>query len=514
VLKVSFRHGLGDCVHFAHQLPLYTRRGHRLLVACPPDKQILFAASGVSITSDTAGTIGVPWHEGFWPNAEARWNNPWRWSKAAQNISVPPMPEIGTPEDLWDEYCGVQLNIFPHLPIEAYPSIAQWLNRLSRPIILLHTHGRSYALRKNFEAVQCWHLYRSLLQETSGTLILLDWENQVPRLAHERVRHLSDEWGQIDTAQLLVLLARADLMIGIDSGPLHAARFTDTPSIGVWMNDGSPPTWCLPRELLVNLVVGRRHQAWSRHSRIPFHIVECAEPTRMVEVLTSLAMYMLNRPRYLHPTQHGTDVLLQWFIRKRMYGIPTSLGAFNDRNRSFDLLLRNMSERFVSPRVIETGCMRVQDDFAGDGFSTYVFGCYLQKHGGQLISVDNSPEHCAFARLWSECFGSSVTVVRSDSIEWLRTNEESIDVLYLDSLDFGVQGGPTEIQAANHGLSELQAAYKNLHGRSLVVFDDTCYRCRTYHGKGALAVPWLLERGWEVVHSEYQTILSTREIQN
>lgn len=514
MLKVNFPHGLGDCIHFAHQLPLYTRRGHRILVSCVPDKQIVFAASGVSVSSDTADTITVPWHEGLCPNAEARWNNAWRWSKAARNISVPPLPEIGTPQDLWDEYCQVGLNIFPHLPIEAPHSITTWLSRLSRPIILLHTHGHSYTPRKNFEAEQCWHLYRSLLQETNGTLILLDWENRVPRLSHERVRHLTDDWGPIDTAQLLVLLGQADLIIGIDSGPLHAARLTNTPSIGVWMNDSSPPTWCLPRELQVNLVVGRRHQEWSRHSRIPFHIVECTEPTRMVEILTGLATYMLNPPRYLHPTQKGTDVLLQWFIRKRMYGTPTSLGAYSDRNLSFDMLFRTMSERFLSPRVVETGCIRVEDDFSGAGFSTYVIGCYLQKRGGQLTSIDNSPEHCAFARAWTECFGSRIAVVQGDSVEWLRTNEESIDVLYLDSLDLGVHGAPTEIQTANHSLSEIQAAYKSLHGRSLVVLDDTCYRCRTYHGKGALAVPWLLERGWKVVHSGYQTILSTRGMQN
>jgi hypothetical protein len=101
---------------------------------------------------------------------------------------------------------------------------------------------------------------------------------------------------QIDTQQLLALIGRADLTIGIDSGLLHAAHFTETPSIGVWMGDGSPPSWCLPRELQVNLVVGPRHQGWIRHSRIPFHIVECAEPTRMVETLTILATYMLKAP--------------------------------------------------------------------------------------------------------------------------------------------------------------------------------------------------------------------------
>jgi hypothetical protein len=414
------------------------------------------------------------------------------------------MPEIGTPQDLWDEYCKIRLNIWPHLPAEAHRSVEEWLRPLPRPLILLHTHGNAYALRKNLTTEQCWQLYRRLLQETDGTLVLLDWHSRVPRLGHYRVRHLTDDWTGIATPQLLALIGRADLMIGVDSGPLHAARFTDTPSIGVWMRDGAPPTWCLPRALQANLVVGRGHQQWSRRSRIPFHIVECPDPERMVEVLTTLAKYMLEPPRYLHSTHKGADVLLQWFVRQRMYGHASILGGYSDRNHSFDVLLRSMSERFFTPQVVETGCIRAEDDFAGAGFSTYVLGCYLQNRGGRLISVDNNQEHTAFARAWTECFGDAVEVVQGDSIEWLRSTRERIDVLYLDSLDTQAAG------AAEHCLAEIEAAYYRLHSGSLVVLDDTLYRCRAYHGKGALAVPWLLNRGWEIVYSGFQTILAAR----
>jgi Methyltransferase domain/Glycosyltransferase family 9 (heptosyltransferase) len=506
VLKVKFAHGLGDCVHFAHQLPLYTRRGHEILVACNPDKQTVFAASGVNVTTDDSDASFVPWHEGKSPNGEARWNNAWRWSKPARNISLPPMPGIGTPEDLWHEYCSVGLNVFPYLPSVAQTTVKAWLSGLARPIILLHTHGNSYASGKNLDFEQCWRLYRNLLQETSGTIVLLDWDNRVPRMAHQRVRHLIDDWARLDTDQLLALIGQADLIIGIDSGPLHAARLTDTPSVGVWLNDRSPLTWSLPRELQVNLVVGPQHQEWSRRSRVPFNLVECPDHHRMVATLTTLATYMLNSPRYLHATRRGTDVLLQWFVRKRMLGAPTGLGAFSDRNLSFDLLLRAISERFVSPCVIETGCIRAEDDFAGAGFSTYVLGCYLHKNGGRLISIDNTVEHCAFATEWTKCFGCNVEIVQSDSIGWLRDNAQTIDVLYLDSLDLSVPS------AAHHCLGEVQAAFHCLHASSLIVLDDTCYRSGSYHGKGALAVPWLLEHGWEIIHSGYQTMLSPRRM--
>src|SRR5579871_4370569 len=118
-LKLHFTHGLGDCAFFAHQLPLYVRRGYRVTVACTPDKHIVFADSGVEVCVDSGGSQHVPWHEGLTPTYEADWSNPWRWSKPARNISVAPLPNIGTPRDLWEEYCSVRLNILPHIPLEA-----------------------------------------------------------------------------------------------------------------------------------------------------------------------------------------------------------------------------------------------------------------------------------------------------------------------------------------------------------------------------------------------------------
>ena len=63
-------------------------------------------------------------------------------------------------------------------------------------------------------------------------------------------------------------------------------------------------------------------------------------------------------------------------------------------------------------------------------------------------------------------------------------------------------------QAANARIREIMAAEPLLHERSIVVFDDTVFRQRQYFGNGELAVPWLLQNGWKVLHSGYQTICS------
>jgi hypothetical protein len=501
-LKVEFTHGLGDCAFFAHQLPLYVARGYKITVACNADKHIVFADSGVEVSTDTSGSQPVPWYEGLTPTHESDCDTFWRWSKPGRNVSVAPMPDIGAPKDLWDEYRSIKLNIIPHLPLEASNAASRWLRDLPRPIVLLHTHGNTGSERKNLGPAQCRRLYQCLLDETEGTIVLLDWDNRVPRIAHWRVRHLSDDWTPVDTATLLALISQSDLLIGIDSGPLHAARLTDIPAIGVWTHGGSPVTWTLPRAQQLNLVLSKERLPWYARSRAPFHLLATSDDESAMGQLALLASWMLGPARYLDRSHLAADVQLQWLVRRQMQGRESALGGYVDRHRSFDVLLQQLSDRFAHPRIVETGCIRCEDDFVGAGFSTYVFGAYLQHRGGRLTSIDNDPQHCAFARHWTRCFGETVEVCLSDSVAWLRSGTEPIDLLYLDSLD------ADQARCAEHGLAEIEAAYRRLHARSIVVCDDTVYRANAFHGKGALLIPWLLQRGWRIVYSGHQTVLS------
>ena len=40
------------------------------------------------------------------------------------------------------------------------------------------------------------------------------------------------------------------------------------------------------------------------------------------------------------------------------------------------------------------------------------------------------------------------------------------------------------------------------------MFDDTPWQNGAFAGKGAKAVPWLLDQGWRVLYSGYQVILA------
>lgn len=185
---VRFLHGLGDCANFAKLIPLYLRRGHRIGVECTPDKALLFEAAGAEIVTQADHTH--PW--GYPPReVSSRHDGDHEGSKAAWNLSEFPLPEIGDKAALWEEYCASEVRLSPRIPIVDRAAVETWLADLPRPLLLLHTKGNTGQQAKSLPDSTTAMLYRELLDRFDGTLILLDWDQRVPRLHHHRVRHLS-----------------------------------------------------------------------------------------------------------------------------------------------------------------------------------------------------------------------------------------------------------------------------------------------------------------------------------
>src|SRR5436190_11003138 len=99
-IHVTFEHGLGDAVWFAHTIPLYIRRGYKVSVQCTPDKELLFRAAGAEISQQPG-----KWHRWAYPSEHTHDGHGqlWKGSKVANGISQEPMPNIGTRAELWDE---------------------------------------------------------------------------------------------------------------------------------------------------------------------------------------------------------------------------------------------------------------------------------------------------------------------------------------------------------------------------------------------------------------------------
>ncbi|QDV53287.1 glycosyltransferase family 9 protein [Gimesia fumaroli] len=493
---VKFFHGLGDSVYFAHSLPLYAKRGHKLKIRCRPDKHILYKPTGLEIITTNQNHVQRhPWKHP--PRIDQL--HPWSNNKAGMNLSRQPMPEIGEPDELWDEYCAIQLNIEPFLSDKSRAEVRLLIEELPRPLILLHTMGNSLPRRKNISPEITVELYQQLLDRTSGTIILLDWDNRVPRTSNKRVRHLTDDLRCLNTEELLTLMTMSDLLIGIDSGPLHLTRYTNTPAIGIWTHH-FPSHFTLPRERTLHTVIrALAGKNKTRQLRTPFNIVEQTTGSEHEPgILADLSVRMLEKPRYLTKSLIGADVQLQKIVEEhdqRVFG-------HQDNHQGFDLLFEEIVKHFEAPVIVETGMIKPKENWEGATFSTYLFGAFCSKYGGRVESVTLSEWSCKFANLWRELLKKSVCVHHEHACSFLDSlDDRSIDVLYQGSID------SDRSPCAQDYMEELKSAYPKLHDHSLIAYADTPCRKDTSRRRGKLAIPWLRERGWEVLHEGHLVIL-------
>lgn len=156
-----------------------------------------------------------------------------------------------------------------------------------------------------------------------------------------------------------------------------------------------------------------------------------------------------------------------------------------------------------SPIIVETGCARIEDNWAGDGLSTLIWADYVNTFGGKFYSVDIDPKCVEFAK--SKLAPSDrVELVCQDSLEFLKEFKQPIDLLYLDSMDFCTTGDPNPPQ--DHALAEAQIVSPILLSTSLMLIDD----CGLIHGgKGGKVVPYLVNDGpWAIAQYGYQILLT------
>ncbi len=182
------------------------------------------------------------------------------------------------------------------------------------------------------------------------------------------------------------------------------------------------------------------------------------------------------------------------FLNKRL--------SFRDKRASSFLLALELLQKRNAKVLVETGTSRCgKENFKGDGGSTVIFGHFASQMGLHLYSVDIDPGAVAKAQKAIKPYAKNVTVVCSDSIEFLENFDQPIDFLYLDSYDFE----PSDpFPSQWHHLNELEAALPMLHKNSIIMIDDCDL---PQGGKGKLVISYLLERGWRIAFQGYQVIL-------
>jgi hypothetical protein len=169
------------------------------------------------------------------------------------------------------------------------------------------------------------------------------------------------------------------------------------------------------------------------------------------------------------------------------------------RAKGFETIFELLSERWreVGPlTLVETGCVRAEGNWAGDGNSSVMFDAFASATASKFITIDISPQHCDLARRLC----SHATVVCGDSVAALyrlRQSISNIDFLYLDSMDIDWNNPHP---SALHHLKELCAAAPLLKPGSLVFVDDN----QAQIGKGMYVRAFMADIGATVVHDEYQ----------
>lgn len=107
------------------------------------------------------------------------------------------------------------------------------------PVLLLHYQGNTSGTRKDLLHEVARGVCTAAL--TAGVVpVILDWDRRSPLPDGRRVHCPGADhplWGGTgtgDAARLAALVALAGLAVGVDSGPLHVAGATATPTLGVW----------------------------------------------------------------------------------------------------------------------------------------------------------------------------------------------------------------------------------------------------------------------------------------
>ena len=188
---------------------------------------------------------------------------------------------------------------------------------------------------------------------------------------------------------------------------------------------------------------------------------------------------------------------MNWFTKYK-----DKLGV---RYAAFEKLFSIAEERDLKI-IIETGTSRGKSKFYyrkpkvnwKDGMSTLLFAEYADMVDGTFWSCDIDNQNIFNAYHFTQRFAYKVNFAVADSLIFLRDLSTTIDILYLDSLDGNISG------ANEHQLKEAEIAESKLSERGIILLDDK-------GTKTELSIPYLNERGWDIIFENDQQVLLSRK---
>jgi len=145
------------------------------------------------------------------------------------------------------------------------------------------------------------------------------------------------------------------------------------------------------------------------------------------------------------------------------------------RKTSFTKIFEYLDKLQGPINIVETGCLRIKDNFDGDGQSTLLFDKYTlgRGSGSKVYTVDINPNA---TKVCKSIVSKNVEVNTGDSVKYLielikklKKENKKVSLFYLDSFDVDWQSSD---RSAAHHLKELTAIINYITEDAMVVVDD------------------------------------------
>lgn len=207
-------------------------------------------------------------------------------------------------------------------------------------------------------------------------------------------------------------------------------------------------------------------------------------------------------------------------VRKDEHGHQLLLDYLTQKKRS-----KNLSKDNCKPIMIEIGTTR--EDVAGQG-STLKLGKFCAENGIAFVTVDMDPHNSRMAKKnLSQC-SEDFEVVTMKGEEFLKNYKGKVEYVFLDAYDFD-HGKHSKLRQSRYQkylgsdiiekdchLMHLECA-KSLNNlmseEGVICIDDTwCDEKGEWAAKGKLAVPYLLDNGFEQLSIGNNAVLLQRKL--
>jgi len=187
--------------------------------------------------------------------------------------------------------------------------------------------------------------------------------------------------------------------------------------------------------------------------------------------------------------------------------IRSTLASLIGQAERFEPLLKcvKILKGIKNPVVVEIGAIRSDEERYrdGDGWATLAVAWAIDGKGGQLHTVDIDPKAIESSKRVLGTYAAGVQFHRADGVEFLRTFDRPIDLLYLDAWDFD---GPGNAESEEKHLQCVQGVR---HLPRYILIDDVLSTL-DYSGKGRLAIPWLLSGSYQMAYCDHRQALLQR----